>query len=68
MTTISSFFHQALKGRFNLSRAFSAQDGFRLGLPWAMPTAFMNHAVGVKEGNAQPLAGALRHRKDETQQ
>ena len=57
MTTSSSFFQQALKGRFNLSRAFSAHDGFVLFFPWALPTAVMNHAVGVKDGNTQPAAG-----------
>ena len=35
MTTSFSQFQQALKGRFNLSRAFSAHDGFVLFFPLA---------------------------------
>ena len=63
MTTSSSIFQQALKGRFNpMNRAFSAQDGLDAIYPWALPTAVMNLAVGVVEGKTQPAAGLyLRH-------
>ena len=58
MTTSSFIFQEALKGRFNpMKRAFSAHEGLHDRIPWALPTAVMNHAVGVKEGTSQPAAG-----------
>ncbi len=48
-------------GRFNsMIRAFSAHEGLHKRVPWALPTAQMNHAVGVKKEFADPAVGNYR--------